>query len=209
MDMYEQHPHERVRSAQGVRIHDLHRTQVAAARPRQDQIRRGASTVDRASDRSKRGRSGGWRSDRWALNVERGAAQTVMSSGATRRRVSSFGVVATSTYNLLNELTRAGPASSAPRTYEWDAENRFAAINYGGGSQRTEFTYDAFDHCVRIVERSGGASGDVMPQPDVWEVMAGWRTPPPGCHSQGPAQPKPFTNYIPCLLIQPCLSMGR
>jgi RHS repeat-associated protein len=59
-------------------------------------------------------------------------------------------------YNALNELTALSTSAHPNQTYEWDAENRLAAINYPASGQRTELTYDGMNHFVRIVEKSAG-----------------------------------------------------
>lgn len=41
-------------------------------------------------------------------------------------------------------------------TYEWDAEDRMTAINYGGTQNRSEFTYDGLSRRVAIVEKTNG-----------------------------------------------------
>ncbi len=46
-------------------------------------------------------------------------------------------------------------------TYEWDAENRLVALNKISTSQRTEFSYDGWSRCTRIVEKTGGVGGTV------------------------------------------------
>jgi RHS repeat-associated protein len=51
------------------------------------------------------------------------------------------------TYNGLNEI-RTTTAPGASRTNEWDALDRFVAVN--GGNQRTEFTYDGLNRRVAI-----------------------------------------------------------
>lgn len=43
-------------------------------------------------------------------------------------------------------------------TYTWDAENRLLRITYPGSGNTTDFSYDAFDRCVKIAE-SGTTSG--------------------------------------------------
>jgi RHS repeat-associated protein len=63
---------------------------------------------------------------------------------------------ATASYNALNELTALSTSAHPNQTYEWDAENRLAAINYPASGQRTELTYDGVNHVVRIVEKSAG-----------------------------------------------------
>jgi RHS repeat-associated protein len=40
-------------------------------------------------------------------------------------------------------------------TFEWDAANRLAAINYVGTTNRSEFTYDGLSRRVKIVEKTG------------------------------------------------------
>jgi len=41
------------------------------------------------------------------------------------------------------------------RTFELDAANRLAAVNYTGTAQRSEFTYDGLNRCVKLVEKNG------------------------------------------------------
>jgi len=43
------------------------------------------------------------------------------------------------------------------QTYEWDAENRLIKINYPGMNNFTEFTFDALDQNVSIVETESGS----------------------------------------------------
>ena len=62
----------------------------------------------------------------------------------------------TASYNALNELVSLSTNAYPNQNYEWDAENRLAAINYPDRGQRTEFTYDGLNHWVRIVEKTGG-----------------------------------------------------
>jgi RHS repeat-associated protein len=66
------------------------------------------------------------------------------------------GVTTRASYNALNELVSLSTNSHPNQTYEWDAENRLVAVNYPGLNQRTEFSYDGLNHCVRIVEKSAG-----------------------------------------------------
>jgi RHS repeat-associated protein len=54
------------------------------------------------------------------------------------------------TYDSNGNLT-----SDGSRTFEWDAENRLAAVNQG--TRRSEFTYDGTDLWARIVEKDGAA----------------------------------------------------
>ena len=75
---------------------------------------------------------------------------------AGNRVTETLNAVSTSaSYNALNELLTISPPSTTDRTYEWDAENRLTAINYTGGSQRTEFAYDGIGRRIRITEKSG------------------------------------------------------
>jgi RHS repeat-associated protein len=67
-------------------------------------------------------------------------------------------VTTTAHYNALNQLVglEVGDVSIPPdQTYEWDAEDRLAAINYTGSNQRSEFLNDGYGRRVRIVERTG------------------------------------------------------
>jgi RHS repeat-associated protein len=63
-------------------------------------------------------------------------------SGATNRTLS---------YDLNGNLTNDG----STRTYEWDAANRLVAINYAGTNQRSEFSYDGLNRCIKSVEKTG------------------------------------------------------
>ena len=85
--------------------------------------------------------------------------------------------------NALNQLTgeTVGPESGTAftydadgnllsdgtRTYEWDAENRLVAVNYGNG-QRVEWSYDAFSR--RVKQHDTG--GDESVRDLIWEGMA-------------------------------------
>ena len=51
------------------------------------------------------------------------------------------------TYDADGELT-----SDGTNTYAWDAENRLFKITYPGTGNSTQFTYDCFGRCVKIVE---------------------------------------------------------
>ena len=54
------------------------------------------------------------------------------------------------------------------RTYEWDAENRLVAVNYGGG-KRVEWTYDAYS---RRVKQEDITAGGVHSTRDlIWEGL--------------------------------------
>lgn len=66
------------------------------------------------------------------------------------------GVTNTATYNSLSELANLSIPAISDRTCQWDAEQRLVAINYAGTTNRSEFTYDGFGHCVQIVEKTGG-----------------------------------------------------
>jgi YD repeat-containing protein len=66
-------------------------------------------------------------------------------SGATNRTLS---------YDLNGNLTNDG----ATRTYEWDAANRLVAINYTGTNQRSEFSYDGLNRCIKSVEKTAPRS---------------------------------------------------
>jgi RHS repeat-associated protein len=66
------------------------------------------------------------------------------------------GVPRVFSYNVLNELTTSSLQVTNPATYEWDGEHRLSAINRG--TNRTEFSYDGADRCVRIVEKGGPAT---------------------------------------------------
>lgn len=51
------------------------------------------------------------------------------------------------TYDANGNMTGDGT-----NTYTWDAENRLARITYPGSGNTTDFSYDAFDRCVKIAE---------------------------------------------------------
>jgi RHS repeat-associated protein len=68
------------------------------------------------------------------------------------------GVTTTAHYNALNQLTglEIGGISIPPdQIYEWDAEDRLAAIDYTGTSKRSEFQYDGYHRRARVIERDG------------------------------------------------------
>lgn len=69
-------------------------------------------------------------------------------------------------YNLLNQLNTASDAALTSATYEWDAENRLAAVNLGNA--RTEFGYDGASRRCRIVEKTNGVV--VSERRYVWSV---------------------------------------
>jgi RHS repeat-associated protein len=58
----------------------------------------------------------------------------------------------TLSYDLNGSLTSDG----GTRTFEWDGANRLVAVNYTGTTQRSEFTYDGLNRCIKIVEKSNG-----------------------------------------------------
>jgi RHS repeat-associated protein len=45
--------------------------------------------------------------------------------------------------------------SDGTNTYQWDADNRQLQINYPGSGNYTNFVYDCFDRCVKMVESTG------------------------------------------------------
>jgi len=76
----------------------------------------------------------------------------------------------TSTPNNVNEITSQSGGTNrtlsydpngslvsdgGTRTFEWDAANRLVAVNYTGTTQRSEFSYDGLNRCVKIVEKTG------------------------------------------------------
>ena len=63
-------------------------------------------------------------------------------SGGTNRTLS---------YDANGSLTSDG----GTRTFEWDGANRLVAINYTGTTQRSEFSYDGLNRCVKLVEKNG------------------------------------------------------
>ncbi len=65
-------------------------------------------------------------------------------------RITQSGSTTTFAYDLNGNLT-----SDAAQAFEWDAENRLAAIVRG--NHRSEFTYDGFSRRVRIIEKDDGS----------------------------------------------------
>src|SRR6266536_2916317 len=63
----------------------------------------------------------------------------------------SGGANRTLTYDLNGSLIDDG----STRTFEWDGANRLVAVNYTGTNNRSEFTYDGLNRCVKIVEKDG------------------------------------------------------
>lgn len=57
-------------------------------------------------------------------------------------------------YNALNQITSSASEDPQSRAYEWDAEHRLVAINFG--SKRSEFSYDGEGHRVAIDEKENG-----------------------------------------------------
>ena len=77
-------------------------------------------------------------------SVPNNVNEITSQSGATNR---------TLTYDLNGSLTSDG----GTRTFEWDGANRLVAVNYTGTNQRSEFSYDGLNRCVKIVEKTGSA----------------------------------------------------
>ncbi len=75
-------------------------------------------------------------------SVPNNVNEITSQSGATNR---------TLTYDLNGSLTSDG----GTRTFEWDGANRLVAVNYTGTNQRSEFSYDGLNRCVKIVEKTG------------------------------------------------------
>jgi RHS repeat-associated protein len=65
------------------------------------------------------------------------------------------GVSRTFRYNALNQLAGASDSTRTNTSFEWDAEQRLAAINHG--TNRSEFYYDGLGRQGRIVEKQNGA----------------------------------------------------
>jgi RHS repeat-associated protein len=66
------------------------------------------------------------------------------------------GVTTTAHYNALNQLTGLeirGVSIPPDQTYEWDAEDRLAAINYTGTNGRSEFEYDGYGRRQGVREK--------------------------------------------------------
>jgi RHS repeat-associated protein len=76
-------------------------------------------------------------------------------------------------YNIVNQISDSGYTydnngnltADPSRSYEWDAANRLAAINYTALGTRTEFTYDGLSRRVKIVEKDFPMALDVNIQP--------------------------------------------
>jgi RHS repeat-associated protein len=84
--------------------------------------------------------------------------------------VTNNGVAKTLTYDLNGNLTSVVTATFT-NSYEWDAANRFAAIEtreVGQVTKRSEFTYDGLSRWVRIVEKTNGVS-----QAENWLLWCG------------------------------------
>jgi RHS repeat-associated protein len=61
-------------------------------------------------------------------------------------------------HNALNQLTSLaidGASTLPQQTYEWDAEDRLAAINYTDSNERTEFEYDGYGRRLGVREKQG------------------------------------------------------
>ena len=68
------------------------------------------------------------------------------------------GVTAIANFNALNQLVgldTGGSATLPQQAYEWDAEDRLAAINYTGTNQRSEFEYDGYGRRLGVREKQG------------------------------------------------------
>jgi RHS repeat-associated protein len=70
--------------------------------------------------------------------------EIVSQSGGVNRLLS---------YDFNGSITSDG----GTRTFEWDGANRLVAINYTGTTNRSEFTYDGLNRCVKIVEKTNGS----------------------------------------------------
>jgi RHS repeat-associated protein len=68
-------------------------------------------------------------------------------------RTSTYQVTQGSTTRTLTYDANGNLLSDGTRTFEWDGQDRLAAIVQG--SQRSEFSYDAFGRRTRIVENTG------------------------------------------------------
>src|SRR6202011_5267761 len=67
----------------------------------------------------------------------------------------------TAIFNNLNQIgppftydADGGVLSDGARSYEWDAQDRLAAVSMG--THRSEFTYDGMSRWTRIVEKESG-----------------------------------------------------
>ena len=85
---------------------------------------------------------------------ERVANKTTTSTPNNVNEITSQsgGTTRTLTYDLNGSLIDDG----SKRTFEWDGANRLVAINYTGTTNRSEFSYDGLNRCVKIVEKTGG-----------------------------------------------------
>jgi RHS repeat-associated protein len=73
------------------------------------------------------------------------------------------GVTTNATFNALNQLIslNSGGISTLPQqTYEWDVEDRLAAIDYIGTNERTEFDYDGYNRRLGLREKQGATVSD-------------------------------------------------
>jgi RHS repeat-associated protein len=89
-----------------------------------------------------------------SLNGTNTSHSFAYDAAGNRLSESEAGTNRTFQYNLLNQLSTASDTLLTNVTYEWDAENRLAAIN--AGSNRTEFGYDGAGRRCRIVEKTNG-----------------------------------------------------
>jgi len=74
-------------------------------------------------------------------SVPNNVNEIVSQNGAVNRTLS---------YDANGHLINDGSV----RTFEWDAANRLVAINYTGTANRSEFSYDGLNRCIKIVEKS-------------------------------------------------------
>jgi len=84
----------------------------------------------------------------------KGARRNLLNPSLPRRRCSRIatgGTNRTLSYDPNGSLTSDG----GTRTFEWDGANRLVAVNYTGTTQRTEFSYDGLNRCVKVVEKTG------------------------------------------------------
>ena len=76
---------------------------------------------------------------------------TSMPNGVNEITSQSGGTTRTLSYDPNGSMTNNG----LTRSFEWDGANRLVAINYTGTTQRSEFSYDGLNRCVKIVEKTG------------------------------------------------------
>jgi RHS repeat-associated protein len=87
-----------------------------------------------------------------------GNKTTVATPNNVNELVSQSGAInRTLTYDLNGSLINDGSS----RTFEWDAANRLVAVNYSGTTNRSEFSYDGLNRCVKIVEKTDGVVNSI------------------------------------------------